>query len=664
MPNLMTITKDGSGTVQPSLVALGGSGDSALFGPLERETKLASTYIRRAGTHRAAQMNEYVYCCHGSSGKVRIYKGFPSALKLRITGAVGGTGTFTAGETITGAPSGATGTTIEDYVGSEVFVNYTPVTGTFADNDTLSFSGGGTATCTASGNPENNNGEWGVDIEGADSLETNQLDNLSGLLGVRSATGETTLALLYLNTSNVFKVLTLDAAGNWNETTGAGTGIFLPNRTGAAYSFKNVIYYLYAFNTGSSGNATGIITHNASSGSTSVGSTGVAATDFGGRSHIVAWRDRIFGLFPEANTNKALLIEVTGATFTTRDSITAAGAPFQGFNPQEQSCLFVGPDDDALYAFSREHGSGEIRVCRWIYDTDGSTIIRSAPQAYDNNGVTDLDIGEVMVPTSARTGMGPQIGVAKFRDLDSVIGSQTLRFWLFSTASGAATEYTYSNLSDVNSGASATWNGTTGNSNDVVFGTSVAAELTAGDWIRHKTSNKMFRVEAVSTTDVQISNNTGSPSPAIAQTVPTTASAVDKVVVWGTAGIGSGMGGMALPSGDVSGGGHVFTSGEYSGKFIGSTPIVGGARLSYKVYDSASGSPTVMAKGYFLDKNQVLAQMTLFGTATGGSSTRSGDQVNSVTADNGATTYTFDWNSTTDGISDGDTTHKYLNIFV
>jgi len=81
---------------------------------------------------------------------------------------------------------------------------------------------------------------------------------------------------------------------------------------------------------------------------------------------------------------------------------------------------------------------------------------------------------------------------------------------------------------------------------------------------------------------------------------------------------------------------------------------LGGEQISFKAYgDSGSSDKTV--KFYFNNAEEAPdTQVTLMGTATGGSATRNGNQVDNVDADDGTTTYTVVRDTSGDGLSLGD----------
>lgn len=80
--------------------------------------------------------------------------------------------------------------------------------------------------------------------------------------------------------------------------------------------------------------------------------------------------------------------------------------------------------------------------------------------------------------------------------------------------------------------------------------------------------------------------------------------------------------------------------------------IAAGTQLSYRVYESIND---VTIKFYYsLGEEIPKIQMSLTGTATGGSSSRSGNTVIDVTPDGGSTLYTIIWDVTADGIVETD----------
>jgi hypothetical protein len=101
---------------------------------------------------------------------------------------------------------------------------------------------------------------------------------------------------------------------------------------------------------------------------------------------------------------------------------------------------------------------------------------------------------------------------------------------------------------------------------------------------------------------------------------------------------------------------------DLDARVVGLTPIPGGIRVSYRAYGDPGSANKYLRLWHAANEGDVMTQATLMGTATGGTSTRSGNQIEQVDADNGTTLYTFDWNATADGYVNGAQAHRLLRI--
>ncbi len=105
----------------------------------------------------------------------------------------------------------------------------------------------------------------------------------------------------------------------------------------------------------------------------------------------------------------------------------------------------------------------------------------------------------------------------------------------------------------------------------------------------------------------------------------------------------------------IPGGGERFwSSGDLNIEIISFTTLPSGTEISFKAYGDAGGGDDKTCRFYFNSSEEnPVTQCTLVGTATGGSATRNGNQVEDVKADDGVTTYTAIWDAATDGLSAG-----------
>ena len=80
------------------------------------------------------------------------------------------------------------------------------------------------------------------------------------------------------------------------------------------------------------------------------------------------------------------------------------------------------------------------------------------------------------------------------------------------------------------------------------------------------------------------------------------------------------MGGVALPSGFSSGGGHVYTTGEISGEFIAEEPVTGGVQLTFTIFDPLGNDPgggALKASGWYVKEDGTEGQMTISAVGQG-----------------------------------------------
>lgn len=98
-----------------------------------------------------------------------------------------------------------------------------------------------------------------------------------------------------------------------------------------------------------------------------------------------------------------------------------------------------------------------------------------------------------------------------------------------------------------------------------------------------------------------------------------------------------------------AGGQRFWTEGSLNIVVTGFAVGPDGMTISFKAYgDSGSSNKTV--KFYCdTDEDPPETQCTLIGSATGGSASRNGNQVDNVDADDGVTEYTIDWDFFSDG---------------
>jgi len=128
--------------------------------------------------------------------------------------------------------------------------------------------------------------------------------------------------------------------------------------------------------------------------------------------------------------------------------------------------------------------------------------------------------------------------------------------------------------------------------------------------------------------------------------------------------LGSGLAYQIVPAQFAAGGGdRIWSSGELNAVIIGTAPVLGGEQISFKAYGDPGSSDKTVKLYYDSGEEAPITQASLMGSATGGSATRNGNQIENVDAD-GSTTYTLVHDAATDGLGAGDKETLMLRIEV
>jgi hypothetical protein len=116
-----------------------------------------------------------------------------------------------------------------------------------------------------------------------------------------------------------------------------------------------------------------------------------------------------------------------------------------------------------------------------------------------------------------------------------------------------------------------------------------------------------------------------------------------------------------LPHTHFGGGERIALTDKIYAEIAGNATVVDGTELSYRVYGTSLGAGTIKLY-YSMGEETPNIQATLTGTATGGSSVRSGNEIQNVNADAAATLYTLIWDNISDGIVETDMVNLMLSI--
>lgn len=634
--NLMLL-RLASGDVQPARVPASNGEPIDLGGALRRETALGNNETTYYSNNYMARSGNKLFTVWptGTGAPVRFYEFFPTALSIILTGdPAGGSSLPDEGDIIFGLTSSATGTLVEDYITGDNFINYIPTNGTFVDGETVlitgSASGSNTATLAGSSNPINNQGEWGV----AYTTTNNQAQQLgqSGLQLAVDSDNRTKMFYIFDTGSNNISVKHNSDTDQFTETDEGATTANADPVGSAGIVGNNRIFWVRGNTVG----ASRLQSYDPRTDSL----TDEAATRTS-RKSFVTIKGNVYYVYQ--SSSNVIFEDVTSGSAVSIDTFSSGSSGEVMFD------MWIGPDDEAIYiAATRIGGGNENRILR--YHFEDAALIRDS-----STTLTDDDVGEALYPSALRT--APLAAkIWSYMDYETTPGTKILRIFYQSSVSTSADEYQWSNWSNLSGGALVTWNGTTGNSNDVVFPTNPG--LSIGDWIRHNSTNRIFRVEAIS----GASNEQIEISAAGAATAPSTSSITSEAVEFSFTGNPTSNVGYSRINLMEDGGGHTYpgagTSSSHA-EIINYTDITAGERISFQIF-TESGSPTVSAQGYFLDESGELQQMTLSAVSNG---TLSGNTNNNLTADNGTTTYTFDWNANADGVTDADYIVRYIRIF-
>lgn len=636
MPDMISLAFQGSGQCQVTSINFPGSTQTSLGGPMRREAQVSATssgvYVRNSCI--SAWNYDFAVIVRGNV-EPRVYQFYQDTATNKVR-AVFLTGNpsmaVSAGETVT-ALSGATGTVIEDYVAGDLFVNLQNCSLTnFIANDVLSFSGGASATLTATGFLEDNGGEWGVIYTAPDPAENASPNNSmgTGLFSFTTASGEIGICFGYNNTSAEFILCKSISYGVWTDSNiytngnlGFLSGIATINDGIINYCFSLFngfvfILYSYAINP----DTESIVVDSAS---------GVAAGYYT-LTNIFSVNDDVF-MLAIADSHGEIKKVTGGPIINLQSTANTASTDIVSF-----ATIFRGISQNEFYVGHTATADAVPRlvVNRFAY-ISGSWVSNAVGAATITIAAT-TDIGSQIVPASLRSGIVGCLYGQGFQDTVTTPGSTVQRIWLLnnglSTNPGIgaqpAEEYVITDPWQLI--GSATWNGTVGTATDVVFGSPHGCAV--GNWVLHEGANKSYRVSATpSATALTLQNLT---TIAPLTTFPNTVSDTYKSVMSWTL-IGGTVSGVD-PSGEQNGGGErIYRNSQTRAELIKVVDIQDTVyeRFYFRIY----GTGSVDIEFYYRSIEGAEVQATLTNASVG---TIVSNVITGLSGDDGATLYSVD----------------------
>ena len=541
MTRILAIKYFSSSETQPYMINISDGSTEVLGGSIERDpsgeiledyNQLKNSYIVSDGVN--------VYCQVSDPGNaIRWYKYFRTAQYLQ-TAATMTTGLPSAGETVTGGTSGATGTLIENVYSGDDYLKFIPVSGTFQDGEALSFSAGAATPNTAASGAltTNRGGEWGVfwDSLVDDSLESNGTNGaqISGLhIGINSAGNRCVNTIFQDDAGDDFQWVSYDIVTDTVTVTEIQTESDAFSTGGNSLVVNNVLYH-----TGLDTGNVQLVTVDIGTGASTFAeqSMSVGGTWSSGSyksPNLIEWNGRIFLAMPVSGSyyGHLLIYEVTGGSFTLRYNYDDNGnSIFKKSWPDP--LRFVGTDDNALYlALMCSNGTNSIyawNVLRFIMESDGTILAQQNPDCSFNSNHAE-NIAYDVLPADILSIISNE-QTRFFTFVDSMTEASTVcRFIMGGEDNGDPMRLgKYVEWSQLNSGTALVWDGTT---TVVATGVDITSSTPANDWIRHDTSNRMFRITATTftggNTEITIENEGEA-----GNSIPSTDSVSSKPAPW------------------------------------------------------------------------------------------------------------------------------------
>lgn len=549
---------DGSTEVLGGSIERNPSGES-----LDDFNQLKNSYIVSDGVE--------VYCQVSDPGAaIRWYKYSRTAQYLQTSASMT-SGLPAAGETVTGGTSGATGTLIEDVYSGDDYLKFIPVSGTFQDGEALSFTTGSATPNTAASGAltTDRGGEWGVFWDSLldDSLESNGAGGaqISGIhIGINSLGNRCVNTIFQDDVGDDFQWVSYDIETETTVVTEIQTESDAWSTGGNSLVVNNVFYHT-GLDTGNVQLVTVDIGTGASTFAEQSMSQGGTWSSANYKSpNLIEWNGRVFlcATIGGSSYGHLLIYEVTGGSFTQRYNYDDAGNVIFKKNWPDPLRL-IGSDDNALYlAFMCANGAGSAsawNVFRFIMESDGTILAQqngdgSSSNTHNENIAYDVlpsDISSISINTQTRF----------FTFIDSMTEDTTVcRFIMGGEDNGDPMRLgKYVEWDELNSGTALEWDGTT---TVVANGVDITSSTPANDWIRHDTSNRMFRITATTftggNTEITIENEGEA-----GNSIPSTDSVSSKPAVWSLTSVDqAGLADSILPHYCRGGGDYTFNEGD------------------------------------------------------------------------------------------------------
>ena len=643
MTGIMISHQRGTGDVTLGTVSTGGAAVTSIGSKVRdaHATLIANSESTYGPSHRTIQNNNKVFILYRNTAtKLAISEFSPDAQSLILAAdpAGGGTPLPVAGETVTQAVSGATGVTLEDYVAGDDYINIKSVTGTFDTTNSCTFS-----TATSSTTPtsvEDNGGEFFRRLESSDTLE--QIDSFTGGHHYLDSNNDLNFSTFYMSPTASYGVKYASATDTFSETA-ALTGALGCAAMGSSVGFKNTIYFKYVW---SVSRVVGVynpisdalvVTVAGSAQSTAFATISVqspfAITN--GRVYTAEWGHN--GGF--SNIGQCVLNEVTGGTVTQKflyQDVTGI------LYPARTTWIWIGKTDNAIYTCFEEDSIVK-QVDRFYFDDLG--VLQKNTEFF-NTPTNRFALN--ILPASLSDGNTNSVCYPFRNNEDDQLDPTYLVH--VGSATGDYSQYNLETWTDLDSGLTATFNNTIGNANDVVFQNTVAGVLNVGDVIRNNTTNRIYEVAAVSTTDVQIASFLNAGGDATA-----TDSAVSKMTPWAFVAAATGTAGMCMPADNR--GGYTYAVGEHTSELVTRVGLAGKERFTFTLH-SDSGTQAVKVSFFYRLNDGVDRQCTISNPSVGSIVS---NENTGLTADN-TTNYELTWDQNTDSVGSGTAVEFFIKV--